>query len=50
MKASYIKTTLKNVVTVKKIVTVHDYEFDKNFLSRERVTIFGRWYTLTKER
>ena len=31
MKASYIKTTLKNVVTVKKIVTVHDYEFDKNF-------------------
>ena len=32
MKASYVKTQLKNVVNVSKIVTVHYYEFDKNFV------------------
>lgn len=32
MKATYLKTTLKNLITVNKIVTVHDYELDKNFV------------------
>jgi len=32
MKATYLKTTLKNLITVNKIITVHDYEFDKNFV------------------
>ena len=31
MKPSYIKTTLKTVVNISKIVTVHYYEFDKTF-------------------
>ena len=31
MKAAYIKTQLKTVVNVSKIVTLHYYEFDKNF-------------------
>ena len=32
MKATYIKTQLKNVITVSKIVTMHYYEFDKSFV------------------
>ena len=32
MKATYIKTTLQNVINISKIVTVHYYEFDKNFV------------------
>ena len=32
MKTSYIKTQLQNALTVSKIVTVHYYEFDKNFV------------------
>ena len=32
MKATYIKTQIKNVLSISKIVTVHYYEFDKNFL------------------
>ena len=32
MKASYVKTQLQNVISVSKIVTVHYYEFDKNFV------------------
>ncbi len=32
MKATYIKTTLKSLITVSKIVTIHYYEFDKNFV------------------
>ena len=32
MKATYIKTQIKNVLNISKIVTVHYYEFDKNFL------------------
>lgn len=32
MKASYVKTQLQNVITISKIVTVHYYEFDKNFV------------------
>ena len=31
MKATYIKTKFKNTINVSKIVTVHYYEFDKNF-------------------
>ena len=31
MKAIYIKTQLKNVINVTKIVTIHYYEFDKSF-------------------
>jgi AraC-like DNA-binding protein/quercetin dioxygenase-like cupin family protein len=31
MKATYIKTQIKNVINVTKIVTIHYYEFDKNF-------------------
>lgn len=31
MKAVYIKTQLKNLINVTKIVTIHYYEFDKNF-------------------
>lgn len=31
MKESYIKTNIQNVLTVSKIVTVHYYEFDRNF-------------------
>lgn len=31
MKATYIKTQIKNVLNISKIVTVHYYEFDKNF-------------------
>lgn len=31
MKATYVKTQLQNVITISKIVTVHYYEFDKNF-------------------
>lgn len=34
MKASYVKTQLKNVITVSRIVTVHYYEFDKSFVFR----------------
>ena len=32
MKATYVKTQLKNTINVSKIVTVHYYEFDKNFV------------------
>lgn len=32
MKATYVKTQLKNVLNISKIVTVHYYEFDKNFV------------------
>lgn len=32
MKATYVKTQLKNVITVSRIVTVHYYEFDKSFV------------------
>lgn len=32
MKAVYIKTQLKNLINVTKIVTIHYYEFDKNFV------------------
>ncbi len=32
MKATYVKTKLTSVVDVSKIVTIHYYEFDKNFV------------------
>lgn len=32
MKATYVKTQPKNVINISKIVTVHYYEFDKNFV------------------
>ena len=32
MKATYVKTQLENVVNISKIVTLHYYEFDKNFV------------------
>lgn len=32
MKAEYVKTQLKSVVTLSRIVTVHYYEFDKSFV------------------
>ncbi|MBQ8747612.1 MAG: helix-turn-helix domain-containing protein [Clostridia bacterium] len=32
MKATYVKTKLTSVVNVSKIVTIHYYEFDKNFV------------------
>ena len=32
MKAVYVKTDLKSIVTVSKIVTIHYYEFDKSFI------------------
>ncbi len=32
MKPTYIKTTLTSIVNISKIVTVHYYEFDKNFV------------------
>lgn len=32
MKASYIKTQLQSIVNISKIVTIHYYEFDKNFV------------------
>ena len=32
MKATYIKTNLPSVINVSKIVTIHYYEFDKNFV------------------
>ena len=31
MKATYVKTELKSIVNVSKIVTIHYYEFDRNF-------------------
>ena len=31
MKATYIKTQIKNIINISKIVTIHYYEFDKNF-------------------
>ena len=31
MKATYIKTQIKNLISIPKIVTIHYYEFDKNF-------------------
>ena len=31
MKAIYVKTQLKNLINVTKIVTIHYYEFDKSF-------------------
>ena len=34
MKATYVKTHLQSIVNVSKIVTVHYYEFDKNFIFR----------------
>ena len=32
MKATYVKTQLQNVINISKIVTLHYYEFDKNFV------------------
>lgn len=32
MKATYVKTQLQSVVNISKIVTIHYYEFDKNFV------------------
>ena len=32
MKSTYIKTTLQPLVNISKIVTIHYYEFDKNFV------------------
>ena len=32
MKDAYVKTQLQNVINISKIVTVHYYEFDKNFV------------------
>ena len=32
MKVTYVKTQLKSLINVSKIVTVHYYEFDKNFV------------------
>ena len=32
MKASYVKTELKSLISISKIVTIHYYEFDKNFI------------------
>ena len=32
MKATYVKTRLTSVVNISKIVTIHYYEFDKNFV------------------
>lgn len=32
MKASYVKTNLQSIINVSKIVTIHYYEFDKNFV------------------
>lgn len=32
MKATYIKTELKTVINISKIVTIHYYEFDQNFI------------------
>ena len=32
MKATYIKTKLQNAINISKIVTLHDYEFDKSFV------------------
>lgn len=32
MKATYIKTKLKSVIDISKIVTIHYYEFDQNFV------------------
>ena len=32
MKASYVKTSITGTVNVSKIVTIHYYEFDKNFI------------------
>ena len=31
MKAVYVKTQLKNLINVNRVVTIHYYEFDKNF-------------------
>ena len=32
MKATYVKTQLQNVINISRIVTVHYFEFDKNFV------------------
>ncbi len=32
MKATYVKTHLQSIINVSKIVTIHYYEFDKNFI------------------
>lgn len=32
MKASYIKTQLKTLINVSRVVTIHDYEFGKDFI------------------
>ena len=32
MKATYIKTKLQSVITISRIVTIHYYEFDRNFV------------------
>ncbi len=32
MRTTYVKTQLQNVVNISKIVTIHYYEFDKNFV------------------
>ena len=32
MKAIYVKTELQSILNISKIVTIHYYEFDKNFI------------------
>lgn len=32
MKATYVKTNIQSIINVSKIVTIHYYEFDKNFV------------------
>ena len=32
MKAVYVKTELKSVLSISEIVTIHYYEFDKSFV------------------
>ena len=32
MKVNYVKTDIKSIINVSKIVTIHYYEFDKNFV------------------
>ena len=32
MRTTYVKTQLQNIINISKIVTIHYYEFDKNFV------------------
>ena len=40
MKATYVKTNLKTIVSISKIVTIHYYEFDRNFVFEGEVHDF----------